>query len=134
MQKLYLAASFSRKYEIAANREHFLSYGFEVVSSWLDEDVPATTLAHQVDPKYSEEMAQVDIIEMDLADAMVFYSQGQGSRNVGGGRFFEMGYMYAQDKPIIVVGEREMIFQYIPTIHVVDDTYGAISLLLGQAM
>lgn len=111
---VYLAASFSRKDELKGYRDMFTRVGIRVTSSWLDEVAPAHEhIADQTDD-YNAAHAQQNLADMEFSSALVLFSNGTNSVSRGGGRFFEMGYMAALSKPIITVGEPEIIFQYLP--------------------
>jgi nucleoside 2-deoxyribosyltransferase len=130
--KVYLAGSWARKDELCGMVPTFLKYGISVHSRWLWESAPAAASLTDVSQEYREYSAQVDIDDVATCDALILFSNGYGAEVKGGGRFFEAGYAYALSKPIITVGDREMIFQYLPEdelMYQVPDVYGAISLI-----
>lgn len=133
MFKVYLAASWSRKNEIRGYIPLFDKYGIKVQSQWLFERAAATAKIHEVDDQYILDATMDDLDDIEQVDALILFSNGYDSKNVGGGRFFEAGIAFARNKPVITVGEPEMIFQKMPEtelMYVVPDVYGAVSLIL----
>lgn len=125
---MYIAGSWGRQEELRKEEAIFNTFGVHVTSRWLHEPGSVGTPT----PEYLKRTAQDDIDDLDRSNVLVLYSNGRGSETIGGGRFFEAGYMFHRNLPIITVGEREMIFQYLSEtdlVYQVDDTHGAITLL-----
>jgi nucleoside 2-deoxyribosyltransferase len=133
VDKVYLAANWPRKDEIRGYVHLFKSYGITVQARWLYEKAPANTTLAEVDTQYLEKSARDDLEDIIESDAVILFSNGYGSRNVGGGRLFEAGFAHALNKPIITIGEPEMIFQKMPEselVYTVTDVHAALSLIL----
>lgn len=111
MLKVYLAGSWSRKEELAEHIVTFHKYGIPVVSRWLNEPVSGDTELADIPDDYLISAAITDLHDLAACDVLILFSNGYGSENVGGGRFFESGIAYQQNKPVITVGDPEMIFQ-----------------------
>lgn len=131
---VYLAASFSRKEELSGYRERFEKMGIRVTSTWLDEPVPSHEHIGEQSFDYNRVQAEQDLIDIRDADVLILFSNGLNSATRGGGRFFEMGYAAAYGCPIIVVGEREIIFQFLPSVEVVETVEQALNRCLTMAM
>lgn len=111
--KIYLAAPFNQKEVMRQYRATFLQLGYPVTSSWIDEPCLSDDLAPS--DYYLASAAQRNLADMDEADILVVFP-GQGA-----GHHTELGYMLAFQKLIIVAGNRNNVFHYIPTVlHVPD--------------
>jgi hypothetical protein len=73
----------------------------------------------------------MDLVDIDRADAVLFFAEPHGSMNKGGGRYFELGYAYCRGLRCVAVGEREIIFLYLPRIHVCATREEALVALSG---
>lgn len=118
--KVYLAATWSHKDRIDALIPLFEGWGHEVVSTWTKEKGLATQGLEEFSDTYHAIVSLRDLKEVGICEVLVLFSNGYGSRNKGGGRFFEMGFAAAHNKIIIVVGEHEMVFGYLPGVLRVD--------------
>lgn len=116
--KLYLAAGFSKKNDIAEKTELLKSYGVDVVSSWHLETVgPQTTLADCSDD-YHRENAARDLAEIESADTLVLFTQDPTIPFCRGGRMHEAGYAQGKGKRVVVVGPKENIFHWLSDVTV----------------
>lgn len=93
--KVYVAAKYHRRFELRAFAAALRAHGIEVTARWLDNgeeeaDGPAAA-------------AQMDVDDVLRADALVFIGEARGSKNTGGGRWFELGLAYAHGKRCVVV-------------------------------
>ena len=134
MNTVYLAGSWHRKEELRPYADLFRRYGIDVLSRWLYEPASATSKINDLPQDYLEEAALRDIEDVYHADVLVLFSNGYDSAAVGGGRFFEAGLAFAQSKPIITVGEPEMIFQKLSEdelFYTVKSVHEAVSLVLN---
>jgi nucleoside 2-deoxyribosyltransferase len=129
MCKVYLAARYSEKHEMALQAEVFEKNGLEVTSTWLAE-------SHHPDTKMSEVhvddltcYAYNDLRDIDAADWLVFSSVEPTTPTVRGGRHVEFGYALARGKKILVVGPEENIFHHLPNVVHVSDWESALTLL-----
>ena len=118
--KVYLAAPYASMPATREEARHFESAGHEVTARWLNGDEEG---------KGEAAGAQMDIDDIERADALVIYTFERGTKFTGGGRFVEMGYALALAKHVVVVGGRENVFCHLPRVAVVGDTLAAIALL-----
>ena len=122
--RVYLAASWSRKEEIAKIAKELIAVDIDVQSRWLFEpSVPASRYHFE---KFLRERATIDLSDVRAADVLVRFTDDLNCETVPsylatGSRMFEMGYAYAQGKPIIVVGGHQPVFDYMPNIMHVKD-------------
>ena len=111
VKSVYLAARFSKQAEMRTHRDAFLQEKINVTSTWLDQH-PNGELGD--DPIVDSRNAIRDLVDVRIADGLVFFSEAQLARR--GGRHVEFGYALALGKPIYVVGNKENIFHYTPGI------------------
>lgn len=116
--KVYLAARFSRRDELATYREQLIRYGHTCECRWL------TDPAHRIEVddlrsnahRFNQELAWHDLHDLAAADTCVFFAPG-GSR---GGCHVEFGYALAAGKRLVWVGERGHVFSYLPAVEQFD--------------
>lgn len=110
MAKVYIAARYDRRFELRFTANALRANGHEVTAKWLDNA-----------EEFKESMAaaaQMDLDDIDRADTVLFVGEPFGSVNRGGGRWFELGYAYAQGKRLFVVlgsGGHETVFTELPS-------------------
>ena len=108
----YLAASYSRRAEIKAYADQIEALGFDVSSRWLIGEHEAKDKI--ATPREWWAWAKDDLADIDLADALIAFTEPQG--NAGrGGRHFEWGYAVAKGKKLITVGPCESMFYTLAT-------------------
>ena len=96
--KVYLAAKYNRRFALRKLRDALKERGIEVTSQWIDNAEESKSAHHA---------AQMDIDDVTRADALVFFGEPTGSKNTGGGRWFEFGYAYAIGLRLLVVRDIE---------------------------
>ena len=102
-RKVCLFARFGRQGEIRLVRDKLHAIGYEVLSSWLDED-PLTE--GQLDRATASRLARVVFDEIQRASVVVcFFDNKAGSAR--GGCQVEFGYALAKGKVVISVGSAE---------------------------
>jgi nucleoside 2-deoxyribosyltransferase len=116
--RVYLAAGFSHKDEIAEKTRELQALGVQVTSTWPWEEVKPATQLHEVSEEYLTTHAQRDINEINEADTIILFTQESTKPFCRGGRMHEFGYAHAAGKQLIVIGPRENIFHYLPTVTV----------------
>lgn len=126
---LYLAASWSRKDEIDALIPYLDDAGHNVVSMWTKESGTSSQWLNDFSNTRHRLNAQRDLLEIQIADVLVLFSQGYGTATRGGARFFEQGFANACGIPSLIVGDREIIFHSLP------DTYqvGELTYVIDSA-
>jgi nucleoside 2-deoxyribosyltransferase len=118
MVSVYLAAGFSRKDEIAEKSKELRLLGVQVTSTWPWEEVPANCTLADCSDTYHQDNAARDIAEINAADSIILFTQDPTKPFCRGGRMHEFGYAHARGKRLVVVGPRENIFHYLPTVNV----------------
>lgn len=113
---VYLAAQFARKDEMAKKRVELENYGITVTSQWTDEALDPTAELSDVDDETNTEVANSDLLDIDAADVLVFFTEDPTVGIVRGGRHVELGYAFGGGKKVITVGPRENIFHFLPEI------------------
>lgn len=99
--RVYLAARYSRREEIAGVREQLQARGLVVQARWLDglhDDAPNQLCAND------------DLDDLSECHALIAFTEERRAVATSGGRHFEAGYAYALGKPVIVVGPEENVF------------------------
>lgn len=117
--KVYLAARYSRRLELAGYARELRDLGIEVTSRWLLglHDTPPEGVAPE-GVEHWRWCAEDDIADVDAADVLVALTEPEGNV-VGrgrGGRHVELGYAIARGKAVIVVAHRENVFCCLPQI------------------
>ena len=107
--KFYVAARFSRQEEMRSVRDKIVERGHEVTSNWLDEVTPEVK-----DAAFYEDTSRIDIVDIERADAMIFFAEDAYNQPPRGGRHVEFGYALGMGLPIFVIGEKENVFHYTP--------------------
>lgn len=97
--KIYIAASFDARERALTLAGNLMLQGHEITSRWLFGDIPGT----------KAEIAQVDLDDVDRADAVLELSAENGER-VRGGKFYEAGYARGKGKKVYLLGNAEHIF------------------------
>ena len=93
--KIYIAAKYARRFDLKAEADKLIEHGHEIVAQWLyngEEEAAGPA-----------EAGQMDVDDVLRADALVFVGEPHGSKNTGGGRWFELGLAYATGKPCVVL-------------------------------
>lgn len=110
--KIYLAAGFSRKEEMAKYADILKNDGYEIVSSWVYGGEDGLTM---------DQIAAKDLEEVAECDVLAKWTLPYGTQYSGGGRQTEFGAALAMKKIVFIVGPREQIFDWHP--HVIDFPY-----------
>jgi nucleoside 2-deoxyribosyltransferase len=81
--------------------------GHVVTSRWLD---------NEEESKDKAAAAQMDLDDVDSADALVLLGLPKGTTYKGGGRMVEFGYAVAKGKKLFLVTDRECVFGWLPQV------------------
>ena len=106
--KLYLAAMFSMRAEMedaAATIEALTDH--KVIARWVHGGETGLT---------REQIALLDLEDVDRSDAVISFTMPYGTATTGGGRHVEFGYALAKGKRSFVIGERECVFHHLPAV------------------
>jgi nucleoside 2-deoxyribosyltransferase len=107
--KVYLAARFSDRHYMELVADRLKTHGFEITSRWVYGGEEGLT---------REQIAVLDIDDVDTADAVISFTQPFGTMTKGGGRHVEFGYGMARGKRLILIGERENVFHHFPGVEI----------------
>ncbi len=106
--RIYLAATWESRERMRGTANILRKLGNIVTSRWLEDQHTQGTRA---------ECAQIDLDDIDRADAIVLFSVGpRGTKFQGGGRCIEFGYAIAREKALILIGEVESVFHELPQV------------------
>jgi hypothetical protein len=122
--KVYIAGRYSNLALLAEEKKKFEAAGIEVTSSWLNNAEEGMSFT---------DVATVDLMDIDNADALVLYTEPYGTAVPGGGRHVETGYALGRGKEVIVVGPLENIFHWHPSVEAFPRTEYAIRYLTEAA-
>lgn len=116
--RVYLAAAFERQQELRAYREALSARGIEVTSRWLDiEGSSQVDGTAECEEDARAVHAQEDLDDVAAADALISFTGTSGR----GGRHVEFGFAVATGKRIMLVGQRENIFHFLPQVEWFED-------------
>ena len=114
--KLYLAAGFSRKHEIAGKSLELENLGINVTSTWPWEDAAPDSKLTEVSDDYLRLNARKDLYEIINSDGLILFTQSPLKPFCRGGRMHEAGFAMGLGKTIMVCGPKENIFHWLPEI------------------
>ena len=141
--KIYLAAPYAGRDILKDHLQFWADAGHEVTCGWVKGTRPLGTSSYGISVVSTDEEvtahAEMDLADIDAADAVVHYSAaylqaldpslGSVTHNLhSGGRHVETGYALAKDKPVIILGPMENIFQR-GLCMTADDLDGAVACL-----
>jgi len=126
--KIYLAAPYAGRDILKEHLDFWTDHGHghEVTCGWVQGTRPLGTESYGISAVSTDEEveahARMDLEDIDRADAVVHYtaqylqsldtSLGSVTHNLhSGGRHVETGYAIAKNKPVVILGPRENIFQ-----------------------
>lgn len=123
--RIYVAHNFAARSWLPKVVAQIEQLGHFCTSTWIFDDAHSKT-GQQVDS------AQVDINDINRSDAFVLFVDQDGPKP-GKGKYFELGYAYAQGLRLFLVGEdRGCVFYHLPGIQQVRDLSELLPLL-GRA-
>lgn len=113
--KVYLASRYSRRDELRGYRDALNKAGITVTSRWLDETEPLDGKLVNHTPTFWKKHAEIDIEDVERADALIFFAESPETPTPRGGRHVEFGVALALNKPIYVISPHspENIFHYL---------------------
>lgn len=130
--KIYLASRYSRRLELCSYRARLRAMNYIVTSRWLDGahqisdmGVPlgddGEVLIESGDCERADALrtsfAVEDVEDVLRAEMFIGFTERPRSGHSRGGRHVELGIAIAMFKRILIVGPRENLFCYLPTIH-----------------
>lgn len=133
VERVYLAARYSRRDELRRYRDELEHNDIGVTSRWLDGPLrtmpPGTILGFDgvvlVESESNSDgasemrgyLANEDMYDIQSSDALIAFTEPAGSPYSRGGRHVELGIAIAWEMPVIIVGYRENIFCWLPRVH-----------------
>ena len=128
--KFYLAGGYSVRDELRGYRHFLVGLGHEVTSRWLDTNWTETNDkgSSAAPPEYREKYALIDLEDVREADVLIAFAADpyRKSGNNRGGRHVELGIAIGLGKLVVLVGQPENIFHYLPGVvryDLFDDLY-----------
>jgi len=121
--KIYLASNYSTHPQMREFAQALAAIGHEVTSEWING-------THGGDDRAM--YAQIDLRDVDAAEAVIFWSEAPAGSRTRGGKHVEFGYALAKGKRLFVVGPCLNVFHHLPEViqrHHFED----IVALLGRA-
>jgi nucleoside 2-deoxyribosyltransferase len=116
--RIYTAAAYGRKHEIREYATQAEKCGIKVGAEWLKEpDSPDSDLSDSIPEKLAT-YAQQDWWDVGACDIFVFWAENPHKQPPRGGRLTELGFAISLGKKIVVIGEPENIFFYLPGIDI----------------
>jgi nucleoside 2-deoxyribosyltransferase len=130
MKQIYLAARYSRREELCEYRKELQSLGYFVQSRWLDgqhqiSDTGAPIGDHGealVESNHPDadtlrtKFALDDWEDVTSADIVISFTEPPRSSANRGGRHVEYGIALANGSRLIIVGYKENIFHWLPSV------------------
>ena len=113
--KFYLASRYDGKLALREIRDKLIAMGHGPCSSWLDEREPLDIQVDDVGPELLQWYALQDVAEILDCDTFVHF-QNKNRPNIRGGALVEFGIALANEKKLIVVGDRTHIFDFMPVV------------------
>ena len=117
MPKVYMAAGFARKNEIAEKSQELENLGIKVTSTWPWEEAAPNSTMDEVGPDYLTKNARKDLEEIIRADTLILFTHDPLIPFCRGGRMHEAGFAQGLGKTLMICGPRENIFHYLPEIN-----------------
>lgn len=125
--RIYLAAPYGARDWVRGHAATLRDLGFEVTSSWLDEQHEINAGTQGAATALSDDTvaghALQDLDDVEGSDLVVLFTAAAAGVEGGGGRHVETGYAIGCSKPVVVVGEPENVFHRLglPLVQVVSD-------------
>ncbi|XUM19785.1 hypothetical protein ACRAVF_19150 [Bradyrhizobium oligotrophicum S58] len=108
--KVYLAARFGERPLMEVHADRIKAAGIEVTASWVYGEEDGLT---------REDIATLDLNDVDRCDTLISFTHPRGKlMTAGGGRHVEFGYALAKGKRMVVIGPRENVFHHTPGVEV----------------
>ena len=131
--RVYLAAGFSRKNEIAEKSQELENLGIKVTSTWPWENAAPNSTLDEVGDDYLIFNGRKDLNEILAADALILFTQSPLIPFCRGGRMHEAGFAMGLGKTLLICGPKENIFHYLPEVNQFD-TWEQLKATLTKAV
>lgn len=107
--RIYLAAPFGDREKMEIIADLLKSRGHTITARWVYGGEEGLT---------REQIAILDLDDVDAADTVMSFTFPRGTPSTGGGRHVEFGYALAKGKRLVVIGYRENVFHHWPAVEV----------------
>jgi nucleoside 2-deoxyribosyltransferase len=121
--KVYLAARYSRYPEMQGVAAILEGAGHTVTSRWVKGDHQCNDDQLANTPGWALKIAIDDVFDLTDADCLVLFTDPLRTPTRGG-KQVELGMALALGKRVIIVGQPENVFQYLPRCEREADLYG----------
>lgn len=123
--KIYIAASYSRREEVAQYAELLKQDGHEITSRWLSG-------AHEHDGTDPSVWAAEDEEDVQAANCLLSFTEHADSPviRMRGGRHVEFGMAVALGLWLVLIGPRENCFHHLPEVYQFDTLEAARETLI----
>jgi nucleoside 2-deoxyribosyltransferase len=113
-RKIYLAARFDRREELASYAKQLTKEGHHVTARWLTDakHTPELDELAKNEREINASLAQDDLEDIRKSDVFIYFSPGSAR----GGCHVEFGYALRLGLEMIIIGERDHVFSYLPGI------------------
>jgi hypothetical protein len=108
MARIYLAAGHDRKREMCRYRDQLAGYGHHVTSRWIDLHEYMGPDEILEDPAKASELAIDNIADILSADLVLVFTD---TPSTYGHRHTEFGAALMSGKQILIIGQKENVFQ-----------------------
>jgi len=105
--KIYLASNYSTWPQMQEHAKVLKELGHEVTSEWINGTHGADDHA---------DYARIDLRDLEVADAVIFFSESPDGSRTRGGKHVEFGYALAKGKHIFLVGRFHNVFHHLPNV------------------
>lgn len=103
--RIYLASNYSTHPQMREHAAALRSLGHQVECEWING-------THGGDDRAT--YAEIDLRDLDSADAIVFFAEALEGSRTRGGKHVEFGYALAKGKCIFLVGKPANVFHHLP--------------------
>lgn len=132
---VYIAAPYAARSQVAEHLKELETIGFKTQCRWADgtHEFGPEGAAFSADPTERARWAMEDISDIDDCDIVVAFTAAailplpeRVSRGTSGGRHIETGYAIAKRKTVILIGDPENVFHWLPTVWLAKDWHEAV--------
>ena len=111
--KIYLAGSFTSRFDLRPIRDRLWELGHDVVSTWLDESIPTPGMTRET---FERKLGLKDLVESAMADLVIVDLLAPSTT---GGRYVEYGLALGrfQRQLVWLVGPLTGVFHYLADEH-----------------
>jgi nucleoside 2-deoxyribosyltransferase len=112
--KIYLAASFIRYQELRGYAAELRIAGHTVTSRWLEDN---HQMNDNTNPSQAAQFGLEDWADVKAADCVIVFTDPPRESTSRGGRHVEFGIALEAGKALVLIGDPENVFQWLPQVH-----------------